>query len=529
MTGETPASIEGSQQVLNAACARTLAAQPDLALANGDSAQRGSADAAACHVRFRLSEIARRSRPKELGGSLFDALDEARAEALGARWLPGVASNLALRPAISANARNRLRAWAYSVFLGQSTSCPDEIADALNHLARHIDNPLEYGDRASALALTLGANFPAASSSFDPAEPNPKSELAADDSFSGENGETESKEEHPDGKPQIAEPSQDSIHGTAPPPLPEVLTRNYHVYDFCHDRVVQAHELVDAAELDRLRVHLDGELQPYRQLVARLAHRLQRLLLARQRRHWSLDQEEGLLDASRLARLVAAPNRAEIFRIEEDGPFRQTCVTLLLDNSGSMRGHPITVAALTADILARALERCGIKVEILGYTTADWEGGVPAQHWARSGSPTSPGRLNAVRHIVYKSMDTPWRRARRSLGLMLKEDLLKENIDGEALWWACQRLTGRVEPRRLLIVVSDGAPMDKATLAANPRGYLDQHLHQVISWVEKNTDIQLRAIGIGHQVGRYYRNSISLRKVDDLGTVLVDRLGAWLD
>ncbi|CAK0769211.1 cobaltochelatase CobT [Gammaproteobacteria bacterium] len=234
------------------------------------------------------------------------------------------------------------------------------------------------------------------------------------------------------------------------------------------------------------------------------------------------------LDPSRLASFVANPCNIQVFRMEEDGPFRQTVVTLLLDNSGSMRGHPITVAALTADILARALERCGIKVEVLGYTTTDWKGGAPAREWEHAGRPPNPGRLNALRHIVYKGMDVPWRRARRSLGLMLKDGLLKENIDGEALWWACQRLVGRPEPRRILIVISDGAPMDKVTLAANPRDYLDRHLHQVVDWIEKNTNLELHAIGIGHQVARYYRNSVSLRNVDELGTVLVERFKAWL-
>lgn len=528
MSRETPASTEARQQALNAACARTLAGQADLVLVDSHCALRGNADATACHIRYRLPETARQNRPRALGGSLFDALEEARAEALGARWLAGIASNLALRPALPANPRDRLRAWAYGIFLGQSTSCPEEVAKALSLLARHIDDPIEFANRASSLALALEKKFPA-TSSLDPSGPDPNSVPAADEEFSGENSQVEGNEEDSDGEPQVAESPRDSIPGTAPPPLPEVLMRNYQVYDSSHDRVVDARKLVDAAELNRLRLRLDGELLPYRGLVTRLAHRLQRLLLARQRRNWSLDQEEGLLDASRLARLVAAPNRTEIFRIEEEGLFPQTCVTLLFDNSGSMRGHPITVAALCADILARALERCGIKVEILGFTTADWEGGTPAERWAQAGSPPSPGRLNSLRHIVYKSMDTPWRRARLSLGLMLKEDLLKENIDGEALWWACQRLTGRAEARRLLIVVSDGAPMDKATLTANPRSYLDQHLQQVVSWVEKNTDIQLRAIGIGHQIGRYYRNSISLRQVDDLGTTLANHLGAWLD
>lgn len=525
-----PSSTDDGRQALNAACARTLAGQPDLALGQVDAKLRGDADAAACHARYRLPEPARRHRAEGQGGGLFDALDQARAEALGARWLPGIAGNLAQRPGPTQNPRQRLRAWAYAAFRGQpAPDCPDDVFDALSRLARHLDDPVEFGRRARALGLVLGAHFP------DPvgqAEGQPAPEAGAsaqaDSDLSGPDGEAAGEEEHPDGAPQAANQGEDSLPGVAPPPLPEALTRDYQVYDPSYDRVVQAHDLADAAELDRLRSRLDGELLPYRRLVARLAHQLQRLLLARQRRHWSLDQEEGLLDASRLARLIADPSRAEIFRVEEDGPFRQTCVTLLLDNSGSMRGHPITVAALTADILARALERCGIKVEILGYTTAEWDGGAPARQWAQAGRPADPGRLNSARHIVYKAMDTPWRRARRGLGLMLKDDLLKENIDGEALWWACQRLLVRPEPRRLLIVVSDGAPMDKATLAANPRGYLDQHLHQVVAWVEKNTDIELRAIGIGHQVGRYYRNSLSLRTVDELGTVLLERLGAWL-
>lgn len=528
MIGETPSSTEDGRQALNAACARTLAGQPDLSLGQADAKLRGGADAAACHVRYRLPEPARRRRAEGQGGGLFDALDQARAEALGARWLPGIAGNLAQRPGPMPNPRQRLRAWAYAAFRGQpAPDCPDDVYDALSRLARHLDDPVEYGRRAGALCLVLAAHFPAWT---DASDAGPSSPTEAD--LSGQDGDTVGEEEHPDGTPQAAdqgEDQDDSLPGVAPPPLPEALSQDYRVYDPGSDRVVQAHDLADAAELDRLRVRLDSELLPYRRLVSRLAQQLQRLLLARQRRHWSLDQEEGLLDASRLARLVADGNRAEIFRVEEEGAFRQTCVTLLLDNSGSMRGHPITVAALTADILARALERCGIKVEVLGYTTSDWDGGVPARHWDQAGSPPGPGRLNSVRHIVYKAMDTPWRRARRGLGLMLDDALLKENIDGEALWWACQRLAGRPEPRRLLIVISDGAPMDKATLTANPRGYLDQHLHQVIAWVEKNTDIELRAIGIGHQVGRYYRNSLSLRNVDELGTVLLERLGVWLD
>lgn len=521
-----PSSSETTAAVVNAACARTLAGVPDLQvdLTGHDGFDtRGMADAIACHSRFRLPDTARQMCPDGPAGRLFMALDEARAETLGARWLPGIAHNLTRRPGDLSNAETRLRTWAWATNRGTpSSDCPPATRAALLGLSLCLDHPQDYARLARDLSLAL-VEAVVTDRSGKPTAPDPSPPSAYNHDASADQVKEDSE-----GKPQIAESAEDGNPGVAPPPLPEALAHDYRIYTTRHDRVVQAHELADPQLLADLRARLDGELQPYRQMVARLAHQLQRLILARQRRHWALDQEEGQLDSSRLARLVADPGRAHIFRVEEEGPFRQTAVTLLLDNSGSMRGHPITVAALTADILTRSLELCGIKVEVLGYTTAAWEGGAPAQEWAHAGQPVDPGRLNAVRHIVYKGMDTPWRRARRSLGLMLKDDLLKENIDGEALSWACQRLLHRPEARRLMIVISDGAPMDKSTLAANPRAYLEQHLHRVVAWMGKNTDIELHAIGIGHQVARYYPDSVSLRNVDELGTVLFKRLGAWL-
>jgi cobaltochelatase CobT len=331
------------------------------------------------------------------------------------------------------------------------------------------------------------------------------------------------------GEPEFVDQADDSAPGASLPPLPDALSEDYRVFEPRYDRVVQAAALAAPREREALRQRLDGELEPYRRLVARLAHRLQRRILARQRRDWSFDQEEGLLDPARLARLVANPAQDRVFQVEEESRFKATAVTLLLDNSGSMRGRPITLAAITADILARALEQCGIKTEVLGYTTATWDGGLAAQAWKEQGAPTAPGRLNILRHIVYKAMDVPWRRARQDLGVMLKDGLLKENIDGEALWWAHQRLAARPEPRRLLIVISDGAPMDRPTLGANGKAYLDRHLSRVASWIERLSPVGLHAIGIGHQVSRYYSKGLWLRSVEELGETLPAKLGEWLD
>ena len=264
-------------------------------------------------------------------------------------------------------------------------------------------------------------------------------------------------------------------------------------------------------------------------IIIRLANRLQRRLMAQQLRAWDFDLEEGILNAARLARVVANPLLPLSFKVEKETNFRDTVVTLLIDNSGSMRGRPITLAALSADILARTLERCGVKTEILGFTTRAWKGGKARTAWVDAGKPPRPGRLNDIRHIIYKEADTPWRRAKSNLGLMLREGLLKENIDGEALLWAHQRLIARPEDRRILMVISDGAPVDDSTLSANPNNYLDLHLRSVIEWIEHRSPVELVAIGIGHDVTRYYKRAVTISDVEELGGTITEQLAALFE
>jgi cobaltochelatase CobT len=298
----------------------------------------------------------------------------------------------------------------------------------------------------------------------------------------------------------------------------------YKVFSREFDEVVDASDLCDPVELDRLRAYLDQQLQNLSSVVSRLANRLQRRLLAQQNRAWSFDMEEGILDAARLTRVIVDPTAPLSFKIEQEAPFRDTVVTLLLDNSGSMRGRPIMVAAVCADILARTLERCGVKVEILGFTTRAWKGGQSRDAWIKAGKPPQPGRLNDLRHIIYKAADAPWRRARKNLGLMMREGLLKENIDGEALLWAHNRLVGRPEQRRVMMVISDGAPVDDSTLSVNSGHYLERHLRQVISEIEQGSPVELTAIGIGHDVTRYYKRAVTIVDVEQLAGAMVERL-----
>ncbi len=303
----------------------------------------------------------------------------------------------------------------------------------------------------------------------------------------------------------------------------------YKVYTRAFDEVVGAEDLCDAEELERLRVYLDQQLTTLSSVVSRLANRLQRRLLAKQSRAWTFDLEEGVLDAARLTRVIVDPTSPLSFKQEEDTEFRDTVVTLLLDNSGSMRGRPIMVAAVCADVLARTLERCGVKVEILGFTTRAWKGGQARDSWIKEGKPPQPGRLNDLRHIIYKAADAPWRRARRNLGLMMREGLLKENIDGEALLWAHDRLLARPEQRRIMMVISDGAPVDDSTLSVNSGHYLERHLREVIAEIENRSPVELIAIGIGHDVTRWYRRAVTIVDVEQLAGAMVDKLAELFD
>jgi cobaltochelatase CobT len=357
--------------------------------------------------------------------------------------------------------------------------------------------------------------------SMERAESDDQSE-ASDEATEGEIDDSDMQEEAPDGA-EGPKPNRPEIkdHGRPEPP--------YKIFSTGADEIVAAEALCDPDELTRLRSYLDQQLASLSNVVSRLANKLQRKLMAQQNRTWSFDLEEGLLDVSRLTRIIIDPMAALSFKQEDDTEFRDTVVTILLDNSGSMRGRPIMVAAVCADILARTLERCGVKAEILGFTTRAWKGGQAREEWIKAGKPHQPGRLNDIRHIIYKSADAPWRRAKKNLGLMMREGLLKENIDGEALLWAHQRLMGRSEQRKILMVVSDGAPVDDSTLSVNSGHYLERHLRTVIQEIETRSPVELIAIGIGHDVGRYYRRAVTIVDVEQLGGALTEQLADLFD
>ena len=336
--------------------------------------------------------------------------------------------------------------------------------------------------------------------------------------------EVEGEQQMSDGEPEDdGEEGMQPVRPNRPwTDFPE--TFEYTAYTEKFDEEIEAAELCDLDELERLRTYLDSQLAGLQGVVTRLANRLQRRLMAQQNRSWDFDQEEGMLDAARLTRVVVSPGHALSYKIERDTEFKDTVVTLLIDNSGSMRGRPISIAAISADILARTLERCGVKTEILGFTTRAWKGGQSREAWLADGRPANPGRLNDLRHILYKKADEPWRRARRNLGVMMREGLLKENIDGEALLWAHDRLLRRPEDRRILMVISDGAPVDDSTLSVNQAGFLESHLRKVIDWIEKQSPVQLAAIGIGHDVTRYYKRSVTIMDVEQLGGTIIEQL-----
>jgi cobaltochelatase CobT len=321
-----------------------------------------------------------------------------------------------------------------------------------------------------------------------------------------------------------AEAKRPPMHGGGDPRITD-----YKSFTQKFDETIAAEELCDAEELDRLRSYLDKQLSHLQGVVGRLANRLQRRLMAQQNRAWNFDLEEGYLDPARLPRIIMDPYQSLSFKREKDTNFRDTVVTLLLDNSGSMRGRPITVAATCADILARTLERCGVKVEILGFTTKQWKGGQSREAWLQGGKPAAPGRLNDLRHIIYKSADAPWRRARKNLGLMMREGLLKENIDGEALDWAHKRLLARSEQRKILMMISDGAPVDDSTLSVNPGNYLERHLRGIIEEIETRSPVELIAVGIGHDVTRYYRRAVTIVDAEELGGVMTEKLAELFD
>ncbi len=543
---------------------------------------RGTADALA--MRRRHHDAATHDRYMPPGGiarDLYEALEQARCEATGARDMPGALSNISVKlehdairrgfdrmtdrnqapladaagyllrqvatgcdlPPAAANVaglwRDFIEARAGGVMGEVSGVLEDQAAFA--RFARRVIESLGYGDQ-------LGddpdqEDEEAGDEATEEEEDSPDS-TGEDDS--GEDAEAtpeqQQDEQQDTGQARVspdemaAEPEEaaELPEGDAPldlpPPAPaSEADPNYAVYTARFDEEIRAEDLAELAELERLRAYLDQQLEPLKGAVSRLANKLQRRLQARQNRSWEFDLEEGTLDAGRLARVVANPTTPLSFKMERDTDFRDTVVTLLLDNSGSMRGRPISIAAVCADVLARTLERCQVKVEILGFTTRAWKGGQSRETWLGEGRAQQPGRLNDLRHIIYKSADAPWRRVRPNLGLMMKEGLLKENIDGEALEWAQRRMIARPEARKILMVISDGAPVDDSTLSVNPANYLEKHLRDVIAMVGMRGQVELLAIGIGHDVTRYYDRAVTITDAEQLAGAMTEQLAALFD
>ena len=544
---------------------------------------RGFADAFALRLRLHDAALHSRAAPSEATArAVYDAVETARIEALGSRGYAGIADNLATALDVRLRADPITRARTQNE-VPLSTALGLMVREALTGLAppgqagEGVDMVREWiGERTdlSALALALddqqafqglarklledlelvqGEQLPEESDEGGEDEnggEGEESDSPDEGESEGSEGETqveqrgqeqdseeqqgEGQESEGDFEDADGEPGDEGEEGMQPvrpnrPPADLSPQFDYRVWTTQYDEVIAATELCDADELARLRGFLDQQLVHLQSAVSKLANRLQRRLMAQQNRSWDFDQEEGLLDAARLARVVVAPGSSLSYKIERDTDFRDTVVTLLIDNSGSMRGRPISIAAISADILARTLERCGVKTEILGFTTRAWKGGQARETWLSAGRPPQPGRLNDVRHIVYKKADEPWRRARNSLGLMMREGLLKENIDGEALLWAHARMMARPEERRILMVISDGAPVDDSTLSVNSGSYLERHLRQVIDWIEKRSPVELIAIGIGHDVTRYYSRAVTIMDAEQLGGTIIEQLAALFE
>ena len=548
---------------------RGLADQMALWLAHHDNA---------AHARFKPGG--------QEAGEAFEAIEHARVEAIGANALGGVRKNLTaaleaslekkglarraegaeppMADILSLLVRERLTGQpppesARALVDAHRADIEGRAGKALDRLAASVDDQAAF----ARIARTVLHDLDLAEASD---ESMSEEQDEGDDDAAQTGGDEESEDEDDSGQSEASsdaapareggeqDPNAERMDGGEPPDVeasedtedsPEMgdgerpsrpdagadkgREPDYKVFTSAYDEVVTPEELAEAEELTRLRAYLDQQLSNLSSVVSRLANKLQRRLLAQQNRAWTFDLEEGMLDAARLTRVIIDPTAPLSFKQEEDTEFRDTVVSLLIDNSGSMRGRPIMVAAVCADILARTLERCGVKVEILGFTTRAWKGGMAREDWVKAGKPPHPGRLNDLRHIVYKSADAPWRRARRDLGLMMKEGLLKENIDGEALLWAHRRLLGRPEQRRILMVISDGAPVDDSTLSVNSGHYLERHLRQVIQQIETLSPVELVAIGIGHDVTRYYKRAVTLVDAEQLGGAIVENLAALFE
>ena len=548
---------------------------------------RGEADSMALRLRYHDETLHQAKAPAaEAARAVFESLEQVRVETLGSRRMAGIAANLAaalnercrlkgyarisekddipIADVVSLMARERLsptplppaalnlvdlwrpflesRINADLDELGRQLGDQAAYAKVLSRLLFHLDlidesdvqsdeddaqDSQDQGESSEQDSESDSADAESATAEMSGQPSGEASDADADDAE--ERAQSQAQEEM---QPGAGEEGSDRPHRRRRGQGNDAEERRepaYRAYCVAFDEVVEADDLCDPEELTRLRAHLDQQLSHLQGVVGRLANRLQRRLLAKQSRSWEFNLEEGLLDTGRLARVVVNPLHPLTFKREKETEFRDTVVTLLIDNSGSMRGRPITVAAMSADILARTLERCGVKVEILGFTTRAWKGGQSREKWLADGKPPNPGRLNDLRHIVYKSAEEPWRRARKNLGLMLREGLLKENIDGEALLWAHNRLLARPEQRHIMMVISDGAPVDDSTLSVNPGNYLERHLREMIGWIETRSPVEIVAIGIGHDVTRYYRRAVTIMDAEQLGGTMMEKLTDLFD
>jgi cobaltochelatase CobT len=540
---------------------------------------RGHADSIALRVACHDAAVHRRLQPAgQQARAVFEAVEQARVEAIGARRMDGVALNLTamlderfhrgkfdeiteradapIEDALALMVRERLTGLPPPPAARRLVDLwrpliEDRAGEDLDRLEDLVEDQRQFGDVVHDLLDALEMGEDRSSDSEDEDDEGDEEQRKQESGEDGDAADSDdmqrtsmedtqvSAEDMPDSAAEAVDaPTSDMADDTdmgdaetpGEPQRPRHFGTNeargpdYRAFTAKFDETVAAEDLCEPEELDRLRGYLDKQLSHLQGVVARLANRLQRRLMAQQSRSWDFDLEEGQLDPARLARIVIDPMHPLSFKAEKDTEFRDTVVTLLLDNSGSMRGRPITVAATCADILARTLERCGVKVEILGFTTRAWKGGQSREHWLTAGKPANPGRLNDLRHIVYKAADAPWRRARKNLGLMMREGLLKENIDGEALDWAHKRLLGRPEQRKILMMISDGAPVDDSTLSVNPGNYLERHLRWVIEEIETRSPVELIAIGIGHDVTRYYRRAVTIVDAEELGGAMTEKL-----
>jgi cobaltochelatase CobT len=542
---------------------------------------RGFADSFALKLKHHDAARHAALRPSEvIAGAAFDAAENARVEALGSRNMAGIAANLghALELKLRTDPISRAQAadevpisTALSLIVRERlTGLPvpagaaagvdmlrgwivENAGSDLDALALALDDQRAFAALTQSmlehLNLTEGDIDPSDSDEGgDDAEDSQDQDGDSEDEGEGESGQAEARAEPQQGEGEETEADydgedmddQDGADGEMgddgmQPVTPQrrnwdhLPQSDYKIWSTKYDETITALELADEEELNRLRAYLDQQLSNLQSVVTKLANRLQRRLMAQQNRSWDFDQEEGMLDAARLARVIVSPGSSLSYKIERETQFRDTVVTLLIDNSGSMRGRPISIAAISADIMARTLERCGVKTEILGFTTRAWKGGQAREDWLAAGRQPMPGRLNDLRHIIYKKADEPWRHAKRNLGLMMREGLLKENIDGEALLWAHNRLIARAEDRRILMVISDGAPVDDSTLSVNHGGYLEQHLRKVIEMIETRSPVQLVAIGIGHDVTRYYKRAVTIMDVEQLGGTMIEQLAGLFD